>query len=105
MCTIRAIQSLVSTKEVIVAREFSPRVGVLEVRVKTHGRAAVGREFCDRHADAGAFILAERERLVLERAADVARLQSGLAEGAGRQIGEVRRIAGAIPEIILVPSP
>src|SRR5437867_9961213 len=92
-------------EEVVIAREFPPGVGVFEVGVETHGRAAIGREFGDRRADAGAFILAERERLVVERAANVARLQSSLAERAGCEVGEVRRIAGAIPEIIFIPSP
>ena len=32
-------------------------------------------------------------------------MQSGLAEHAGRQVGEIRRIAGAIPKIILGLSP
>ena len=92
-------------QEAVVAHDFQTRLGVFKVGVESHWRAAVGRQLGNGNTDAGAFIFAERERLVVESAADVARLQCGFAKHSGRQVGEVRRITGAIPEVILVAPP
>ena len=89
----------------IVADDLLPGLVILEARVETHRRPAVGGQFGDGDADSRRFIFAERERLVVECPTNVACLQRSFAENAFGQIGETGRAAGAVPEIILVPAP
>src|SRR5262245_11836369 len=102
---VRSIEIFISPQETVIAHDLPPSLWVFEAGVEARGRAAVRREFGNRHADARAFIFAEREWFVVECASDVARLQRPLAEHAGNEVGVIRRVAGAVPEIILILSP
>src|SRR5215468_5637058 len=77
--TTAAIERVVLGEELVVACDLLAGERVLEVGVEPHRRAAVRRQARDRGADARVLILPERERLVVERAAQVACLQRSLA--------------------------
>src|SRR5262245_7407020 len=92
-------------QEAVIAHKLAAGLRILESGVKAHGRATVRGKFGDGRTNAHAFIFAKREWLVVERAADVTRLQGSLAQNAGGKIRVVGQVAGAVPEIILVLSP
>ena len=102
---IAPIQSVVPPEELVVLNDHIPRRRVGKPSVEPHRGTAVGRQFRDRGADTRALVFPQRERLVVESAADEAGLQRRVAEKTLREIGEVRAVARAVPEIILVPSP
>src|SRR6185503_10147864 len=102
---VRTIKGFILPQEPVVAHQFPPGDGILERRVKSHGRAAVGGELGDGGANPDTLIFAERERFVAKGAADIASLQSALAEHAVREFRVIRQVAGAIPEIILIRPP
>ena len=102
---IRSIKLLVSPQETVVAHDLAPGFRVFKGGVEAHRRATVRGQLGDGRANADAFIFAECERLVVEGAADVTRLQRALAQHASIEVCVIRRIAGAVPEIVFVTPP
>ena len=95
----------VPAQELVILGDHPARLGIGEARVKTHGHAAIGREFGNADAGAGAFVFAERERFAAGRPADVARLQGAFAEPTIFQVGVKRGTAGAVPEVVFILGP
>ena len=91
--------------ELVILSDDLARLGVGEARVKSHRRAAVGDEFGDGRAGAGAFVFAESEEFAAGGAANVARLQRAFAEEAVLEVGEKGAAAGAVPKIFLILRP
>src|SRR3989442_5118322 len=77
---VRAIQRFVLPQETVVAHELTPRLPVFEGGVESHWRATISRKLCDRRANADAFVFSQRERLLVECAAAITRLQRRLAQ-------------------------
>src|SRR5207302_3532299 len=99
MGLVRAIEGVVASEELVIADDLRASGGVGEIRVEAHRGAAVGGKLGDGRANSRPLVLPQGERLVVEGAANVAGLERGIAEDALAQVGEIRRAAGAIPEV------
>ena len=91
--------------ELVILSDDLARLGVGEARVKPHRRAAVGDEFGDGHAGAGAFVFAERKGFAAGSTANVARLQRAFAEKTVLEVSVKGATASAVPKIIFVLRP
>src|SRR5436190_2804197 len=76
------IKIVVVPQEVVITHDVPASIRVFKGGVKTHGRASVGRELGNCGTDANALVLAEGEWFVVERAANVTRLQRRFAQNA-----------------------
>ncbi len=99
------VDGIVLPNEIVILSYDLARGRVGEARVKSHRGPAIGDQFGNGCASAGALVFAQREGLATGGTADVARMQSAFAEVAVFQVRVHCGIAGTVPEIILILRP